>query len=113
MKSTSYWFSQVNGLFPEGDYNGAFDAYGRMTNVPDTATPPYVPGDANGDNAVGAEDISLIAKSMVAWEGITLAEAAAADTNGDGVISAGDITNLAKYLAGWSDTSVGQGGPLE
>ena len=34
VKNCSYWFANVNGLFPEGDYCGIFDEQGRMTNPP-------------------------------------------------------------------------------
>ncbi len=108
VKNTDYWFNQVNGLFPEGDYHGIFDAYGRLTNVPATATPPYIAGDSNGDNTLNVNDAASIAQHLAGWDISVSYDASNVD--GNGTLNVNDLAALAQYLAGWTTTSVGQGG---
>jgi hypothetical protein len=55
-----------------------------------------LPGDANGDGAVNAMDITKIERMIAGMD----TETAGADANGDGNVNAMDITKIERIIAG-------------
>ena len=57
-------------------------------------------GDVNSDNAVNAQDLTVLARHLAKIQILADArELKAADTDRDGIIDASDLTTLAKYVA--------------
>lgn len=60
---------------------------------------PSIPGDANGDGAVGVVDIALLQRYLNGWD-VTVQDAVC-DVNADGEIDNKDLVLLTRYLNGW------------
>ena len=79
----------------------------RWLAAEDAAPPvPAGLGDVTEDGAVNGKDVTLLARYLARWVGVTL-DPAYADVNGDGAVNSKDMTVLKRFLARWEGVRLG------
>lgn len=86
---SSIYFAWIDNRTPEYDY----DVYVKV----EFWSPRYLPGDANGDDAVGGEDINYLMNYLYR-DGPPPDPMNAGDANADCLVTAGDVVYLISYL---------------
>ena len=85
------WGSSPSDVFAVGNRGTILHYSGPGSTPTPTATPQ--PGDANGDGAIDAADITKIERIILGWD----AETPGADANGDGEVNTTDI-GVVEYM---------------